>query len=158
MLFVCIDACAYYRLSELEERIKYPLILLLYLFIWGRIFLRLVCEFYMCECFTCMLAYAPHACLVAMEVGRDQKIPWTGVKDGWESLCRCWESILGPLKEQQMILTSAPSPLPQRQSFPKSKLTFSSRLKASKHQQSYPHLSWCWGYKWSQALCLLLEC
>lgn len=116
MLFVCIDTCAYYRLSELEERIKYPPILLLYLFIWGRIFLRFVCEFYMCECFTCMLAYAPHACLVPMEVGRDQKIPWTRVKDGWESLCRCWESILGPLKEQQLILTSAPSSLPQRHS------------------------------------------
>ena len=36
------------------------------------------------------------------------KYPGTGVTDGCEPLYGCWESNLGPLKEQPLLLTSEP--------------------------------------------------
>ena len=35
--------------------------------------------------------------------------PGTGVTDGCELLCRCGESNVTPLKEQQVLLTTEPS-------------------------------------------------
>jgi hypothetical protein len=33
-------------------------------------------------------------------------ISWTGVEDGCELSCGCWELNQGPLQEQQMLLTT----------------------------------------------------
>ena len=35
--------------------------------------------------------------------------PETGVTEGWEPSCGCWELNLGPLQEQPELLTAEPS-------------------------------------------------
>jgi hypothetical protein len=44
-----------------------------------------------------------------MQVRGEHQTPRTGVTDGCELLCACWESIQGPLQEQPVLLTTEPS-------------------------------------------------
>ena len=55
--------------------------------------------------------YMCHVHVVPMEArdGGSVRSPGTGVIDGCEPPCGCWESNLGPLEEQQMLLTAEPS-------------------------------------------------
>ena len=53
-----------------------------------------------------------HACMCtespcSPEEGAES--PGTGVKGGCELTCACWEPNLGPLQEQQMLLTTESS-------------------------------------------------
>lgn len=45
------------------------------------------------------------------EARRWHSIPRTGVIDGCDPLCRCWDLYLGPLEEQLVFLTTEPSSL-----------------------------------------------
>jgi hypothetical protein len=55
-----------------------------------------------CVCTVCV----PHA------YGGQKKVEDpTGVKDGYEPRCECWELNPGPLKEKQVFLTAEPSSL-----------------------------------------------
>ena len=59
----------------------------------------------------CMSEYHLYIwCLCRSEEGIG--FPGTGVADGCEPLCGCWESNLGPLEEQQVLLTTELSPSP----------------------------------------------
>lgn len=56
----------------------------------------------------CMYMCQTHAwCLWKSEEGIGS--PETGVTDGWEAPCGCWEMNTGTLKEQQVLLTVEPS-------------------------------------------------
>ena len=57
-----------------------------------------------------MYVYAPCACLVPMKARRGVRSPGTGVKDGCEPPCGCWESNPGPL-EKQFVLSNAETSL-----------------------------------------------
>lgn len=48
---------------------------------------------------------------VSAEVRSECQIPGTGLTDGWELPCGCWESKLGLPQEQQVLLTVEPSSL-----------------------------------------------
>ena len=53
--------------------------------------------------------YAVHCvCLVSMPA-ESVTSPGTGVTDGCEPPCMCWELNLGPLEEQSVLLTTKPS-------------------------------------------------
>lgn len=52
--------------------------------------------------------YIPHVCLVPKETRRGYGYTITGVMDGCESPCMCWELNSGSLQEQQVILTTEP--------------------------------------------------
>jgi hypothetical protein len=41
-----------------------------------------------------------------LETKEGVRFPWTGVTDGCELPCGCWESNPGPLQEQPMLLTT----------------------------------------------------
>ena len=47
-----------------------------------------------------------HACVMATEATGS---PGTGVTDNCKSPCGCWESNLGPLVEQPVLLAAEPS-------------------------------------------------
>lgn len=49
-----------------------------------------------------------HACLVSTEVGACVRSPRTGGIDGCKPLCGCWETNLGLLQEQQVLLMAEP--------------------------------------------------
>lgn len=51
---------------------------------------KLLCVY---GCFACRHIRTPYACLVPTEAR-------TGVTEGWELLCGCWEFKLGPLEEK----------------------------------------------------------
>lgn len=48
-----------------------------------------------------MSVCATHVCLVPMVVG--VKSSATGVMNGYEPLCECWELKLGPLREHKVL-------------------------------------------------------
>ena len=50
-----------------------------------------------------------HMSLVSEEARRGHWIPGTGVTNGCELPCGCWELTPGPLEEQSVILTTEPS-------------------------------------------------
>jgi hypothetical protein len=57
---------------------------------------------------TCIAVHHKHAwCLQGPE--EDISVPGTGVIDGFELPCGCWESNSGPLQEQLVLLTIEPS-------------------------------------------------
>lgn len=67
----------------------------------------------MCECFGWLCVCAPRVYLVPTQVRRGHQSPGTGVADGLELLCGCWDPSTGPLQEQHVILavkTSLQSP------------------------------------------------
>jgi hypothetical protein len=45
------------------------------------------------------------------------EFPETGVTNGFELPCGCWESNLGPLEEQPMLVTTEPSLHPRSSTF-----------------------------------------
>jgi hypothetical protein len=53
---------------------------------------------------------APCTCLVSMEASRVVGSTGTGVTDGCELPCGCWELNLGPLQEQPGYLAANPPP------------------------------------------------
>lgn len=57
-------------------------------------------------CIGALPVCTPFACLVPVQDRRGHQIPWT---DGPELPWMCWESNLGPLLEQVVLLTSEPS-------------------------------------------------
>lgn len=59
-------------------------------------------------CFVCMYDCAPVMCLVPTEARRVRS-PEDGVTNGFELQYGCWESYLGPLKGQPVLLTTEPS-------------------------------------------------
>jgi hypothetical protein len=62
---------------------------------------------YLSECFACMSVCAPPKCLVPTEArSYYQRAPGTGVKDGCEPSCGCWELNPGPLQEQFIFLAA----------------------------------------------------
>lgn len=55
------------------------------------------------------LTHVPHVCLMFIEAKGACWVTVTRVMDGCEVPCRCWESNLGPIEEQQpMPLTTEP--------------------------------------------------
>lgn len=50
----------------------------------------------------CTYACASCVCLVFSELRREHQTPGTGVTDGWEPTCECWELILPHFQEQQV--------------------------------------------------------
>lgn len=67
------------------------------------------------DCLACTRLYAPCLYLVSVGVRRGCLTPGTGGVDGCESPCWLWESNLGPVQEQQVLLTPEPTrqhPLP----------------------------------------------
>lgn len=59
--------------------------------------------FCLCECFACTYICTQLVCLVLPEVSPGS--PGIGVRDGCEPLCGCWVLNLGPLQEQQVLVT-----------------------------------------------------
>ena len=57
----------------------------------------------------CMSVSHIRACPVPSEASEGHQIPGTGVIDGCETPCGCWELNLGPLQEQPVLLTAEPS-------------------------------------------------
>jgi hypothetical protein len=57
---------------------------------------------------TCMQVH--HICAWHPWRPEDIRSPGTGVTDGCELLCGCWELKLGPLEEQAVLLTGELSP------------------------------------------------
>lgn len=64
-------------------------------------YFRLV-HFYVYECFASMFVFAPHLCLMPVEVRR-------GCQISWNLELRHIDGNLGPLQEQHMLLTAEPS-------------------------------------------------
>ena len=56
--------------------------------------------------FVCLCVCELFVCLVPVEAIRSLG---TGVTDSCEQPCGCWELNLGPLEEQEMLLTTEPS-------------------------------------------------
>lgn len=62
----------------------------------------------MCECFSCIYVYVPHACMVSSEARREGTFPTIGVVDGCElsvTSCLCQNYYPGLLEEQPMLIT-----------------------------------------------------
>jgi hypothetical protein len=59
--------------------------------------------------FVCTYVGTRRAPLLYSETRGTIRTPGTGVTDSCELLCRCWESNLGPLEEQPVLLVSEPS-------------------------------------------------
>lgn len=57
-------------------------------------------------CMDVLPAYAPHMCLVPEEAKRDVRASGTRGIESCEPPCGSWESVLGPLEEQSMPLTT----------------------------------------------------
>lgn len=58
------------------------------------------CIYFMRECF-CLCEGMCTACVPGTP--KSQKVPGTGVTDGCEPLFGCWELVLGPLQEEQVL-------------------------------------------------------
>ena len=72
-----------------------------------KIFLHLFNLFYVYECFAYMYVCVPCVYMIPpRRPEKDIKYPGTGVTDNCEPPCGCWELNLGPLQEQQVLLTS----------------------------------------------------
>lgn len=54
---------------------------------------------------TCNI-YVPLLCQVLGRPDKGVRFPGTGVRDGCEWLCGCWKLNLGPLEEQEALLTA----------------------------------------------------
>jgi hypothetical protein len=80
------------------------------LYVYMYVCVYVVCM-YVCMMYVCVLC----ACLVVIEEGT--RFPKTGVTDGSEPPCWCWELNPGPLQEQTALLTTEPSLQPQISSF-----------------------------------------
>jgi hypothetical protein len=68
------------------------------------------------ECFACIYIYIyPHVCLVSVA----KRVRYSGaeVTDGFEPPIGCWDSNLGPLQEQPVLLTNKSSLYPHVLSF-----------------------------------------
>lgn len=62
----------------------------------------------MCACFACMYVCVPHAFQVPVEAKKEGiGSPETGVTDGCEPLCRCWELNPDPLSELPLTAESS---------------------------------------------------
>ena len=62
-----------------------------------------------CFGFICMDVCAPLACFYPSEARRVCQFCGTGITDGSEPPCGCWELNTGPLEEQAVLLTAEPS-------------------------------------------------
>lgn len=70
----------------------------------------------------CILFYVPnigfHVCMCTMSVPRTEEsrrghqVSKTGVVNGWDMLCGCWELSLGPLQEYWVLWITEPSHQP----------------------------------------------
>lgn len=49
-------------------------------------------------------------CAVAVEGRRGFRYSGTGLTDGCEQPCKCWEQNLGPQEEQIVLFSAKPSP------------------------------------------------
>lgn len=58
----------------------------------------------MCMCFAYMYVYIPHVCLVPQRPDEGVRSPETGATDGFKRTCGCWESNLGLLWEQPVLI------------------------------------------------------
>lgn len=54
-----------------------------------------------------MYVCVPHACLVPTEARRKHRVPLTGITDGCEPLCGCWELNPGLLEEEAVLYSIA---------------------------------------------------
>jgi hypothetical protein len=68
-----------------------------------------VCVTILYGCLAFIYVCAPCACLVPTEAKEGSLSPETGVVGGCEAQCGRWESNPGPLEEQPMFITTAPS-------------------------------------------------
>lgn len=66
--------------------------------------LKMTLIFYLCECFACTYICAQLVYLVLSEVNTGS--PGVVVRDDCEPLCGCWVLNLGPLQEQQVLVTT----------------------------------------------------
>jgi hypothetical protein len=58
-------------------------------------------------CFTCVYVSVHHICALCPWMPEDSiGSPETGVTEGCESPCWCWDSNLSPLEEQPVLLTT----------------------------------------------------
>lgn len=69
-----------------------------------------ICFMYMHVWPTCNMYHTHGWCLQRPRKGI--RYPGTGVTKGCELLCGCWDPYLNPLQEQQVFLTSEPTPQP----------------------------------------------
>lgn len=58
--------------------------------------------------FTCMYVCVPQACTMNQKSEKGIRYPGTEVTDSCELPDGCWEVNLGPLPEQQLLLTAKP--------------------------------------------------
>lgn len=66
-------------------------------------------QFYVSVWFACMFVWVPRACWGQQRPEEGIKSPETEVTECCEPPCGCRESILDPLKEQPVLLTTEPS-------------------------------------------------
>lgn len=66
-------------------------------------------QFYVSVWFACMFVWVPRACWCQQRPEEGIKSPETEVTECCEPPCGCRESILDPLKEQPVLLTTEPS-------------------------------------------------
>jgi hypothetical protein len=81
-----------------------------------------------------MHVYTPSVWLVPAEARREIRSPETGVIDGCELSCKCWELNLGLLlKAQQVFLIAEPSLQPGLQFLTNQELGYSASLTVCRH-------------------------